>query len=174
MLGRPDVLLTPPRSNSLLLLPRSFSGFQPTPTLLHFLYTPFLYKNQAHPLSPQPLPHSYTKTPGCHPERAPPPAIRHSFTLSIEGLLSSLDATLTATESATPLDATLTRNRGRGHDLNLRREGWRIRYNRGSRFGARLGAQFGTWFRARFRKRGEIEHSGDGWGWVDGYAGCWS
>jgi hypothetical protein len=31
---------------------------------------------------------------------------------------------------------------------------------------------------AQFRKRGEIEHSGDGWGWpdggLDGNDGCWS
>jgi hypothetical protein len=56
---RPAVLLTPPHS-----IPDSTAR-----TLLHSPYTPFMYKNEAHPLSPQSLPHSYTKTPGCHPDR---------------------------------------------------------------------------------------------------------
>ena len=35
--------------------------FQPARTLLHSPYTPFVYKNKAHPLSPQPLPHCTQK-----------------------------------------------------------------------------------------------------------------
>ena len=58
---RPAVLLTPPYApHSSLACPELQRVQSP--------YTSFVYQNEAHPLSPQPLPHSYTKTPGCHPE----------------------------------------------------------------------------------------------------------
>src|SRR6202790_5629455 len=62
---RPAVLLTSPRSTSASPLAC------PELRRVHSPYTSFVYKNEAHPLSPQPLPHSYTKTPGCHHQRFP-------------------------------------------------------------------------------------------------------
>jgi hypothetical protein len=128
---RPAVLLTPPR-----YIPDS-SLACPELRRVHSPYTSFAYKNEAHPLSPQPLPHSYTKTPGCqglylqtlsrkmcHPQRFSNSADFALFTdhetHSTEHVaLTPLSATLTADlrvlpcfgrscPPATPLGATLT------------------------------------------------------------------
>jgi hypothetical protein len=100
-----------PRRSVVLLTPSHYTPDSPARALLHFLCTSFVYRNEAHPLSPQPLPHSYTKTPGCHPEGSlisrSPLGTRHSP-------LSSFDATLAETSAVTPLGATLTKNWGEG------------------------------------------------------------
>ena len=105
MACRPAVRLTPPRSTL-------------DSSLVYSLYASFLYKNEAHPLSSQPLPHSYTKTPGCHPLCTPTPS---SITLSpcparSIGVALFTDHGPRSTDHApiTPLSATLTKTPGVG------------------------------------------------------------
>jgi hypothetical protein len=135
---RPAVLLTPPRpiSPSSLACP---ACPEPRRELrrVHSPYTPFEYKNEAHPLSSQLFARSYTKTPGCqglylqtlsgkmcHPKRFSIPTDFADFTdhgtrPTDHAPITPLGATLTADlrvlpcfgrnrPSITPLDATLT------------------------------------------------------------------
>jgi hypothetical protein len=126
---RPAVLLTPPHST-----PDS-SLACPELRRVHSPYTSFVYKNEDHPLSPQPLAHSYTKTPECHPERFLPfDFLTLNFRLDLTPLSATLiadlrvlpcfgrnrppatplDATLTDLTPVTPLSATLTKTPGGG------------------------------------------------------------
>src|SRR5882724_2732810 len=82
---RPAVLLTPPHAISA--------------SSLFCTFCTVLQKSEAHPLSLQPLPRSLQKHGRWHQQRSPNSSsslATHSFTLSFEGPLSSLEATLTA------------------------------------------------------------------------------
>ena len=113
-----------PRRPAVPLTPSHSTPDSPARTLLHPLYTSFAYKNQTHPLSPQPLPHSYTKTPGCqglhlqtlsrkrcHSDRL---SISADFALFTPHAPRATDHAPTDHAPLTPLSATLTRNGGRG------------------------------------------------------------
>jgi hypothetical protein len=129
-----------PRRPAVLLTSPCYIADFPIRTLLHSLYTSFAYKNEAHPLSSQPLPHLYTKTTGCNPHRfsnsadlSQPSNLRTcqlsnalsplSATLTVDLRVlaeisrnwppaSPLDATLTESTAVTPLDATLIKKPG--------------------------------------------------------------
>jgi len=108
-----------PRRSVVLLTPPHYTPDSAVRTLLHSPYTSFAYKNKAHPLSPQPLPHSYTKTPGCQglylQTLSRKMCHQYRFFRSADfGLFTDHGTRSTDHAPLTPLSATLTKNQGEG------------------------------------------------------------
>ena len=121
-----------PSNSSAAAAPSRLPLREPIP---YNLYIAMLYKSEAQPLSFLKLPHSSQKHPGWHQERFSSPCAplitRHSPLSFVESTLtdkhrvlpcfgrdcppaSPLESTLTRTGAVTPLEATLTKNRGGG------------------------------------------------------------